>query len=90
MDKVAKTIGLTPDEFRRRNFVQEGETTATSQLIREKVDMDHLLDRAFELTGYHEIDPLGSTTLSFGPQIADVAFMKMIGSAGTGMLDSAA
>jgi CO/xanthine dehydrogenase Mo-binding subunit len=54
MDKVAKTIGLTPDEFRRRNFVQEGQTTATSQVIREKVDMDHLLDRAFELTGYHE------------------------------------
>jgi CO/xanthine dehydrogenase Mo-binding subunit len=54
MDKVAKALGLTPDEFRRRNFVKEGETTATSQVIREKVDMDHLLDRAFELTGYHE------------------------------------
>jgi CO/xanthine dehydrogenase Mo-binding subunit len=54
MDKVAKTLGLTPDEFRRRNFVKEGETTATSQVIREKVDMDHLLDRAFELTDYHE------------------------------------
>jgi CO/xanthine dehydrogenase Mo-binding subunit len=54
MDKVAKTLNLTPDEFRRRNFVHEGETTATSQVIREKVDMNHLLDRAFELTGYHE------------------------------------
>ena len=54
MDKVAKALGLTPDEFRRRNFVHEGETTATSQVIREKVDMHHLLDRAFELTGYHE------------------------------------
>src|SRR6185436_19461710 len=38
----------------RRNFIQKGETTATSQIIREKVDMNHLLDRAFELTGYHE------------------------------------
>lgn len=54
LDKVAKTLGLTPDEFRRRNFVKEGETTATNQVIREKVDMDQLLDRAFELTGYHE------------------------------------
>jgi CO/xanthine dehydrogenase Mo-binding subunit len=54
MDKIARTIGLTPDEFRRRNFVTEGQTTATSQVIREKVDMNHLLDRAFELTGYHE------------------------------------
>src|SRR5258706_10041669 len=54
LDKVAATLGLTPDEFRRRNFVKEGETTATSQLIREKVDMEQLLDRAFELCGYHE------------------------------------
>ncbi|MDQ6653684.1 MAG: xanthine dehydrogenase family protein molybdopterin-binding subunit [Acidobacteriota bacterium] len=54
LDKVAHTLGLTPDEFRRRNFIQEGQTTATSQVIREKVDMAGLLDRAFELTGYHE------------------------------------
>ena len=54
LDKVAKTLGLTPDEFRRRNFVEEGQTTATNQVIREKVDMAGLLDRAFELTDYHE------------------------------------
>jgi CO/xanthine dehydrogenase Mo-binding subunit len=54
LDKIAATLQLTPDEFRRRNFVKQGETTATSQVIREKVDMDQLLDRAFELTGYHE------------------------------------
>ena len=54
LDKVAAAVALPPDEFRRRNFVHEGETTATSQVIREKVDMDHLLDRAFELSGYHE------------------------------------
>jgi CO/xanthine dehydrogenase Mo-binding subunit len=54
LDKVAAAAGLTPDEFRRRNFIQQGQTTATSQVIREKVDMHQLLDRAFELTGYHE------------------------------------
>jgi CO/xanthine dehydrogenase Mo-binding subunit len=54
LDKVAAALRLTPDEFRRRNFVHEGQTTATNQIIREKVDMDHLLDRAFELTGYYE------------------------------------
>jgi CO/xanthine dehydrogenase Mo-binding subunit len=53
-DKVATAAGLTPDEFRRRNFIQQGQTTATSQIIREKVNMDQLLDRAFALTGYHE------------------------------------
>jgi CO/xanthine dehydrogenase Mo-binding subunit len=53
MNKVAQELGLSPEEFRRRNFIQEGETTATEQLIREKVDMNHLLERAFELTDYH-------------------------------------
>src|SRR2546429_1208086 len=53
MDKVAKTIGLTPEEFRRRNFIKHGETTATSQTISEKVDMEGLLNRAFELSDYY-------------------------------------
>ena len=53
LDKVAKTVGLTPDEFRRRNFIKEGQTTATNQVIRENVDLDGLLNRAFQLTDYH-------------------------------------
>jgi CO/xanthine dehydrogenase Mo-binding subunit len=53
MDKVAHAVGLTPEEFRRRNFIHEGETTATSQMIRERVDMDHLLTRALQLSDYH-------------------------------------
>jgi CO/xanthine dehydrogenase Mo-binding subunit len=53
MDKIAKAIGLTPEEFRRRNFIKEGETTATSQIIREKVDLEGLMNRAFELTDYY-------------------------------------
>jgi CO/xanthine dehydrogenase Mo-binding subunit len=54
MDRVAHAVGLTPDELRRRNFIQPGETTATSQVIRENVNMNHLLDRAFELSNYYE------------------------------------
>src|SRR6476660_8427361 len=53
MDKVARAVGLTPEEFRRRNFIHEGETTATSQIIREGVDMNHLLTRALQLSDYH-------------------------------------
>lgn len=53
LDKVAHAVGLTPEEFRRRNFIKEGDTTATSQIIREKVDLDGLLNRAFELSDYH-------------------------------------
>jgi CO/xanthine dehydrogenase Mo-binding subunit len=53
MDKVARAVGLTPEEFRRRNFIHEGQTTATSQVIRERVDMDGLLTRALQLSDYH-------------------------------------
>jgi CO/xanthine dehydrogenase Mo-binding subunit len=52
MDKVAKAIGLTPEEFRRRNFIKQGETTATNQVIHEQVDLETLMKRAFELTDY--------------------------------------
>jgi CO/xanthine dehydrogenase Mo-binding subunit len=52
IDKIARTIGLTPAEFRRRNFIKQGQTTATNQTIREKVDLEGLLRRAFELSDY--------------------------------------
>ena len=35
-------------------------------------------------------DPRGSSTSSLGPEMLEVAFMKMIGSTGTAMFDSAA
>jgi CO/xanthine dehydrogenase Mo-binding subunit len=54
LDKVARAVGLAPEELRRRNFVREGETTATGQVIRERVDMAGLLARAFELSDYAE------------------------------------
>ena len=54
MDKVAQAVGLTPEEIRRRNFIHQNETTATGQVIREQVELDQLLDRAFALSDYHE------------------------------------
>jgi CO/xanthine dehydrogenase Mo-binding subunit len=53
MDHIARAIGLPPDEFRRRNLLRQGDTTATQQEIREPIDMHHLLDRALKLSGYH-------------------------------------
>jgi len=53
MNEVAKAAGLTPDEFRRRNFIEQGQTSAVGQVIRERVDMRRLLDRALELSDYH-------------------------------------
>ena len=54
MDKIARTVGLTPEEFRRRNFLATGDTTATGQLLSEPVDMQQLLTRALHEAGYHE------------------------------------
>ncbi len=52
LNKVARAVGLSPEEFRRRNFIHEGQTTATGQVIREQVDMNRLMERAFELSDY--------------------------------------
>ncbi len=53
MDKIAKTIGLSPEEFRRRNFLSTGDRTATGQLLQDSVDMHRLLSRALKKSGYH-------------------------------------
>ena len=53
LNKVARAVGLTAEEFRRRNFLHRGETTATGQEIREPVNLEKLLDRALELSDYH-------------------------------------
>ncbi len=52
LNKVAKVVGLSPEEFRRRNFIQQGQTLATGQVVREKVEMNELLTRALELSDY--------------------------------------
>ncbi len=53
MDKIAHTIGLTPEEFRRRNFLTTGDRTATGQLLSDPVDMRALLTRALKESNYH-------------------------------------
>jgi len=54
MDEIAAAIGIDPVELRRRNFLHQGDTTATEQLMREPVVLDKLLDRALEESGYGE------------------------------------
>jgi len=53
MDRIAHTVGLSPVEIRRRNFLQFGEATTTEQVIREPIDLGKLLDRALEVSDYH-------------------------------------
>ena len=52
MDKVAAAVRLSPEEFRRRNFIRPGDTLAVGQTIREPVDMSGLLDRALSMADY--------------------------------------
>jgi CO/xanthine dehydrogenase Mo-binding subunit len=53
MDEIASAIGIDPIELRRRNFLHDGDTTATEQVMREPVIMDRLLDRALAESDYH-------------------------------------
>jgi CO/xanthine dehydrogenase Mo-binding subunit len=53
MDRIAHTLGLSPVEIRRRNFLQPGQATTTDQVIREPINLGKLLDRALEVSDYH-------------------------------------
>jgi CO/xanthine dehydrogenase Mo-binding subunit len=52
MDEIAAVIGIDPIELRRRNFLHDGDTTATEQVMREPVILDQLLDRALKESDY--------------------------------------
>src|ERR1700761_3845769 len=52
MNKVAQAVGLSPEEFRRRNLLRQGDTTATGQLIKEPIDLPALQDRALGLAEF--------------------------------------
>src|SRR5258708_14644808 len=52
MDRIAEAVGTSPVEIRRRNFLKPGQPTTTEQTIREEIDLDRLLGRALELSGY--------------------------------------
>ncbi len=52
MDRVARSLDLSPDELRRRNFIQTGQTSAVGQVMRDPVTISALLDRALEMSDY--------------------------------------
>ncbi len=54
LDHVAAAVGLTPVELRRKNLLRTGDTTATTQVIEEPIDLGAMLDLALERSGYHE------------------------------------
>jgi CO/xanthine dehydrogenase Mo-binding subunit len=52
MDRIAQVVGLTPVEIRRRNFLKQGQTTTTEQIVRDPIDLEKLFGRALELADY--------------------------------------
>jgi CO/xanthine dehydrogenase Mo-binding subunit len=54
MDHMARAIGLSPEELRRRNFLQPGQTTTTEQVIREPINLSGLLDKSLAYACYEE------------------------------------
>ena len=87
MDRVAATVGLTPDELRRRNFIRTGDTTAVGQVMQDPIDMGALLDRALAISDYHakrvrfdEINP----ALRIRKGIGLATFMHGAGFTGSG------
>jgi CO/xanthine dehydrogenase Mo-binding subunit len=54
MDRVAAAVNVSPEEFRRRNFIRTGDTSAVGQVMREPIDMGALLDRALAISDYQE------------------------------------
>ena len=53
MDEIAAAIGMDPIELRRRNFLHDGDTTTTQQVMVEPVILDQLLDRALVESDYY-------------------------------------
>lgn len=53
MDAIAKTLGLSPDALRRKNLLEPGDTTATSQAVDEAIDLGAMLDRALAESDWH-------------------------------------
>ena len=52
MDRIARTLNISPVEIRRRNLLKPGETTITDQTINEPIELPKLMDRALEYSGY--------------------------------------
>jgi CO/xanthine dehydrogenase Mo-binding subunit len=82
MDKVAHTIGLAPDEFRRRNLLQTGDTTATGQVITQPLDLAGLQERALEAAGYsRKVDEFRAAN-AYSPRKKGIGFATFMHGAG--------
>ena len=81
MDKIARVVGLSPEELRRRNFLQHGDCTATGQSL-GTVPMQELLTDVLEQHGYHEKAARFAETNKHSPIKRGVGFACFMHGAG--------
>lgn len=87
MEKVALAVGLSPAEFRKRNFLRQGETTATGQVISDPVDLGSMLDKVLDHADYHDkrrFYRLSNRTDPIKRGLGIAAFMHGAGFTGSG------
>jgi CO/xanthine dehydrogenase Mo-binding subunit len=53
MDRIAEALAMAPEELRRKNFLKTGMATTTGQVIRESLDLDGMMERAFAASDYY-------------------------------------
>lgn len=82
MDAVARTLNMPPDEFRRRNFIHQGEALAVGQVVHEPVDLDHLMNRAFDLSDYYRKRERFARENQVGPVKRGIGFATFMHGAG--------
>jgi CO/xanthine dehydrogenase Mo-binding subunit len=73
MDLVARRLGLSPEDFRKRNLLARGKATATGQVVKEDPDIEGLMARAFKLSDYE------AKRAAYARQPADARLRKGIG-----------
>src|SRR5947207_14970951 len=84
---MADAVGLTREQYRRRNFSRQGQTTATGQAIRDPVELNALMETAFVHTDYYakrERVALENRTATKKKGIGFAAFMHGAGFTGSG------
>ncbi len=74
MEKIAAAAGLDAVEIRRRNFIRQGQETATGQVLREAVLLEELLERALAESGYREKRAAGRRGLGLAVALHGIGF----------------
>ncbi len=54
MDRIASELGIDPVEIRRVNLIGDGDATATGQVIRDGADRIEVMERALEMSDFHQ------------------------------------